>query len=323
MKFILSFIAVISLASFSYAQTEKIKDVDDAKQRLLSKIQQVSHPGWNIQSEVLWGDESNKTYVTIQTRMTDAKGKAKLSRSEFYLHFTDTFSIQQYLTSNTCMVKIIAKENQPLFKYTENDKVKYQSFLLIPVNDMEGFRHVQRALKYLYFHIPEPKNEFTTKEQAYEWLMGKGSQNFSFNGKSYTIQIQLEASTEQLSFMIAEADMKGKSIRRKYDLYLKDFNDGNIQVDIKDNIPGVKFDRNDMKLRVIKYYENDILKSYVSYMFLPVSDIKLAFDIRAALIYIKNYKPVIKEEKPTKVEEETKPKTEDKKDSKQKSGGKK
>lgn len=63
----------------------------------------------------------------------------------------------------------------------------YQSFLLIPVNDMEGFRHVQRALKYLNFHIPEPKNEFTTKEQAYEWLVGKGSHSLSFNGKNYNI----------------------------------------------------------------------------------------------------------------------------------------
>jgi hypothetical protein len=324
MKFILSFIAVISLASLCNAQTDKIKDIDDAKQRLSSKIQQVSHPGWNIQTDVSWGDESNKTYVTLLTRMTDAKGKSKQYKYEFYLHFIDTFSIQPYITTKSSSVKIIARNSQPLFKFTENNKINYQTYLLIPVNDMDGFRQVQQAFRYLYYHIPEPKNEFTSKEKAFEWITSKASQQFVFNGKSYTVQIIPEAANEQFAVTITESDSKGKSIRRKYDFYLKDFNDVNILVTIRNNIPGVKFDKNDLKMKVIRYFENDILKSYESACFIPVSDIKLAFDIREAFTYIKNYKPIIKkEEKPVKAEEESKPKTEDKKDTKQKSGGKK
>lgn len=152
----------------------------------------------------------------------------------------------------------------------------------------------------------------------------KASHQFVFNGKSYAIQIAPEASNEQFVVNVTESDSKGKSIRRKYDFYLKDFNDANILVTIKNNTPGVKFDKNDSKMKVIRYFENDILKSYVSSFLLPVSDIKFAFDIREAFVFIKNYKPIIKkEEKPVKVEEEVKPKTEEKKDTKSKSSGKK
>lgn len=324
MKYFVSFWAFFCMASLNFAQTDKIKDVEDAKQRLQAKIQQVSHPGLNIQSNISWGDESNKTLTTIQTTLTDAKGKSKQYKYEFYLHFIDTFSIQPFITSKSSSVKVIARNSQPLFKFTESNKISYNSFLLIPVNDMEGFRQVQQALRYLYYHIPEPKNEFTSKEQAFEWLGNKASHQFVFNGKSYAIQIAPEASNEQFVVNVTEADSKGKSIRRKYDFYLKDFNDANILVTIKNNIPGVKFDKNDSKMKVIRYFENDILKSYVSSFLLPVSDIKFAFDIREAFVYIKNYKPVIKkEEKPVKVEEEVKPKTEEKKDTKPKSSGKK
>jgi hypothetical protein len=324
MKYFVSFWAFFCMASLNFAQTDKIKDVEDAKQRLQAKIQQVSHPGLNIQSNISWGDESNKTLTTIQTTLTDSKGKSKQYKYEFYLHFMDTFSIQPFITSKSSSVKVIARNSQPLFKFTESNKISYNSFLLIPVNDMEGFRQVQQALRYLYYHIPEPKNEFTSKEQAIEWLGSKASHQFVFNGKSYAIQIAPEASNEQFVVNVTEADSKGKSIRRKYDFYLKDFNDANILVTIKNNIPGVKFDKNDSKMKVIRYFENDILKSYVSSFLLPVSDIKFAFDIREAFVFIKNYKPIIKkEEKPVKVEEEVKPKTEEKKDTKPKSSGKK
>lgn len=324
MKYFVSFWAFFCMASLNFAQTDKIKDVEDAKQRLQAKIRQVSHPGFNIQSNISWGDESNKTLTTIQTTLTDAKGKSKQYKYEFYLHFIDTFSIQPFITSKSSSVKVIARNSQPLFKFTESNKISYNSFLLIPVNDMEGFRQVQQALRYLYYHIPEPKNEFTSKEQAIEWLGSKASHQFVFNGKSYAIQIAPEASNEQFVVNVTESDSKGKSIRRKYDFYLKDFNDANILVTIKNNTPGVKFDKNDSKMKVIRYFENDILKSYVSSFLLPVSDIKFAFDIREAFVFIKNYKPIIKkEEKPVKVEEEVKPKTEEKKDTKSKSSGKK
>lgn len=324
MKYFVSFWSIFCIANLNFAQTDKIKDVEDAKQRLQAKIQQVFHPGLNIQSTISWGDESNKTLVTIQTTLTDSKGKSKQCKNEFYLHFIDTFSIQPFITTKSSSVKIIARNTQPLFKYTENNKISYNSFMLLPVNDMEGFRQVQQALRYLYYHIPEPKNEFTSKEQAFEWLSSKASNQFVFNGKSYNVQIIPEASNELFVVNLTEADSKGKSIRRKYDFYLKDFNDANILVTIKNNIPGVKFDKNDSKMKVIRYFENDILKSYVSSFLLPVSDIKFAFDIREAFVFIKNYKPIIKkEEKPVKIEEEVKPKTEEKKDTKPKSSGKK
>ena len=324
MKYFVSFWAFLYIASFNFAQTNKIKDIDDAKQRLQTKIQQVSHPGLNIQSTISWGDESNKTLTTIQTTLTDSKGKSKQYKCEFYLHFIDTFSIQPYTTSKSSSVKVIARNSQPLFKFAESNKISFNSFLLIPVNDMDGFRQVQQALRYLYYHIPEPKNEFTSKEQAMEWLSSKATHQFVNNGKSYAIQIVPEPSNEQFVINITEADSKGKSIRRKYDFYLKDFNEANILVTIKNNIVGVNFDKNDFKMKVIRYFENDILKSFVSLFFLPVSDVKFAFDIREAFVFIKNFKPIIKkDEKPVKVEEEVKPKTEDKKDTKPKSSGKK
>ncbi|MCX7744008.1 MAG: hypothetical protein N2167_05520 [Flavobacteriales bacterium] len=325
MKNIIFTIGILFISfQISYLQNDKIKDVEDAKQRLHSKIQQVSHPGLNIQSNIIWGDENNKTLITIQTTLTDSKGKSKQYKYEFYLHFIDTFSIQPFITSKSSSVKIIARNSQPLFKFTESNKISYNTFLLIPVNDMEGFRQVQQTLRYLYYYIPEPKNEFTSKEQAFEWLAGKASHQFVFNGKSYAVQIVPEASNEQFIVHVTESDSKGKSIRRKYDFYLKDFADANILVTIKNNIPGVKFDKNDTKMKVIRYFENDILKSYVSSFILPVSDVKFAFDIREAFTFIKNYKPPVKkEEKPVKVEEEVKPNTEEKKNTKSKSSSKK
>lgn len=143
MKYFVSFWAFFCMASLNFAQTDKIKDVEDAKQRLQAKIRQVSHPGFNIQSNISWGDESNKTLTTIQTTLTDAKGKSKQYKYEFYLHFIDTFSIQPFITSKSSSVKVIARNSQPLFKFTESNKISYNSFLLIPVNDMEGFRQVQ------------------------------------------------------------------------------------------------------------------------------------------------------------------------------------
>lgn len=267
----------------------KFTSVDQARTFLSSQCSQATQPGLTYQHAFQF-ETGRKGQVILTIVKADAKGKSNTVSFEFFLEHLEPNKIMQLTSSKELKIHAFAKGDQRLVKQTASNKSSYSQFFPIYFDDMQKMRDAREAILYLMKESPVEKVTPSSEADAYNWIEANIKRSYSANGKQYNMMLTIDRSNNnKLTYSISETDSKGAQKVMAYEFYMADFNVASFRVVVAKNQLSVNMVCSN-NTKAVKYFENNVQKSYLNRFDLIIDDAKLAMDLISVFRFIKTGK---------------------------------